>query len=212
MMKENNHNTCVVYLLNDIYRHFYLIWIFSSLLENQYETLAKHRCGNLSTPTCDVTMHKMVVPYNSNVCENSLVQWNVWVHRLPRENVITMSLVLVGHNFSSVDILLTFTLCQCNVMTLLNNLSGTGASTTYITFCWKGSSVAAILFQRRSKDRNTIGSCIVAGTSVWYICSVSINCNIRERSMKKLRPISGTIGQHMPRKGYGIIYISKPSS
>ena len=43
------------------------------------------------------------------------------------ENVSTMSPALVGRNFSSVDILLTFTLCQCNVMTLLNNLSGTGA-------------------------------------------------------------------------------------
>ena len=81
----------------------------------------------MSTPTCDVTMHKMVVPYSSNVCENSLVQWNVWIHRLPRENVSTMSPALVGRNFSSVDILLTFTLCRCNVMTLLNNLSGTGA-------------------------------------------------------------------------------------
>ena len=38
-----------------------------------------------------------------------------------------MSPALVGRNFSSVDILLTFTLCQCSVMTLLNNLSGTGA-------------------------------------------------------------------------------------
>ena len=38
-----------------------------------------------------------------------------------------MSPVLMGRNFSSVDILLTITLCQCNVMTLLNNLSGTGA-------------------------------------------------------------------------------------
>ena len=76
----------------------------SSLLENQFETLAKHRCGNLSTPTCDVTMHKIVVPYNSNVCENSLVQWNVWIHRLPRENVITMSPVLVGRNL----VVLTF--------------------------------------------------------------------------------------------------------
>ena len=72
-------------------------------------------------------MHKMVVPNNSNASENSVVQWNVWIHWLPRENVITMSPVLVGRNFNSVDILLTFTLCQCNVMTLLNNLSGTGA-------------------------------------------------------------------------------------
>ena len=72
-------------------------------------------------------MYKMVVPYSSNVCENSLIQWNVWIHWLPRENVITMSPVLVGRNFSSVDILLTITLCKCNVMTLLNNLSGTGA-------------------------------------------------------------------------------------
>ena len=72
-------------------------------------------------------MHKMVVLYNSNVCENSLVQWNVWIHWLPRDNAITMSPVLVGRNFSSVDILLTFTFSQCNVMTLLNNLSETGA-------------------------------------------------------------------------------------
>ena len=99
----------------------------SSLLENQCETPEKHWHGNVSTPTCDGTMHKMVVPYSSNVCENSLVQWNVWMHRLPRENVSTMSPALVGRNFSSVDILLTFTLCQCNVMTLLNNLRGTGA-------------------------------------------------------------------------------------
>ena len=79
-------------------------------------------------------MHKMVVPYSSNMCEN----WkqsrpiNVWIHRLPRENVSTMSPALVGRNFSSVDILLTFMLCQCNVMTLLNNLSGTGAWTKFV--------------------------------------------------------------------------------
>ena len=72
-------------------------------------------------------MHKMVVSYSSNVCENSLVQWNVWIQRLPRENVSTMSPVLMGHNFSSVVILLTFMLCQCNVMTLLNSLCGMGA-------------------------------------------------------------------------------------
>ena len=189
-MKENNHNTCAVYLLNDIDKHFHLIKIFLACLKinmkhsqnidveahygNQFwwwETTMTTRCGPacsqalpvkpqgvwargieawawsrdrrnlefllwgssgpsslmLSTPTCDVTMHKMVVPYSSNVCENSLVQWNVWIHWLPRENVITMPPVLVGRNFSSVDILLTFTLCQCNVMTLLNNLSGTGA-------------------------------------------------------------------------------------
>ena len=91
----------------------------------------------MSTPTCDVTMHKMVVPYSSNVCENSLVQWNVWIHRLPRENVSTMSPALVGRNFSSVDILLTFTLCQCNVMTLLNNLSGTGVWTNDDQGLWR---------------------------------------------------------------------------
>ena len=106
-------------------------YFISSLLENQYETLEKHRCGNLSTPICDVTM---VVPYSSNVCENSLVQWNVWIHRLPRENVSTMSPALMGRNFSRVDILLTFTLCQCNVITLLDNLSGTGARITIIPY------------------------------------------------------------------------------
>ena len=54
-------------------------------------------------------MHDMVVPYSSNVRENSLVQWNVWIHRLPRKNVSTLSPVLVGRNFSSVHILLIFT-------------------------------------------------------------------------------------------------------
>ena len=137
-MKENNHNTCVAYLLNDKDRHFHLIEIFLACFKIN-KTLAKHWWGNLSTPNCSVTMHKMVVSHNSNVCENSPVQWNVWIHRLPRENVITMSLVLVGRNFSSVDILLTFKLCQCNVMTSLNNLSGTGAwsaTNHYLNQCW----------------------------------------------------------------------------
>ena len=93
----------------------------SMRLENQYEYRIhkKHRCGNLPTPTCDVTMHEMVVPYSSNVCENSLVQWNVWIHRLSRANVSTMSPALVGRNFSSVYILLSFMLCRCNVMSIL---------------------------------------------------------------------------------------------
>ena len=97
--------------------------LFNRNFENQYETPEKHWCGNVPTPTCDITMHKILVPYSSNVCENSL-QSNVWIYRLPMENVSTMSLLLVGRNFSSADILLTFILCQCNVMTLLNNCSG----------------------------------------------------------------------------------------
>ena len=72
----------------------------SSLLETQSEALENHSHGNLSTPTCDVTMHEMVVPYSNNLCENSLVQWNVWVHRVTRENVSTMSSALVGRNCS----------------------------------------------------------------------------------------------------------------
>ena len=128
-MKVSNHNTCIVYLLNDIDKHFHLLKIFLACLKINM----KHS-QNIDVEACrpDLwrhTMHKMVVPYSSNVCENSLIQWNVWIHWLPRENVITMSPVLVGRNFSSVDILLTFTLCKCNVMTLLNNLSGTGAWT-----------------------------------------------------------------------------------
>ena len=150
-MKVSNHNTCVVYLLNDIDKHFHLLKIFLACLKINIKTLAKHRCGSLPTPTCDVTMHKMVVPYSSNVCENSLIQWNVWLHWLPRENVITMSPVLVGRNFSSVDILLTFTLCKCNVMTLLNNLSGTGP--------WSREIARASHFMRRGWGR------------LWYLSS-----------------------------------------
>ena len=145
-MKENNHNTCIVYLLNCIDKHIHSIKMFLACLKIRVKHPKKHRHGNVSTPTCDVTMHKMVVPYSSNVYENSLVQWNVWIHRLSRENVSTMSPALVGRNFSSVDILLTFTLCQCNVMTLLNNLSGTGACGLLVIdagykvkICWVGS-------------------------------------------------------------------------
>ena len=126
-MKENNHNTRIVYLLNCIDKHIHSIEMFLACLKINVKHLK-----NIDVEMCrlwPVTSQctKLVVPYSSNVCENSLVQWNVWIHRLLRENVSTMSSALVGRNFSSVDILLTFTLCQCNVMTLLNNLSGTGA-------------------------------------------------------------------------------------
>ena len=73
-MKENNHNTFVVYLLNDIDRHFDLIEIILACLKTNMKHSQNIDVETLSTPTCDVTMHKMVVPYNSNVCENSLVQ------------------------------------------------------------------------------------------------------------------------------------------
>ena len=125
-MKENNHNTCIVYLLNCINKHIHSIEMFLACLKIN----VKHP-KNIDVETCrlrPVTSQctKWLFP-TAAMCENSLVQWNVWIHRLPRENVSTMSPALVGRNFSSVDILLTFTLCQCNVMTLLNNLSGTGA-------------------------------------------------------------------------------------
>ena len=100
-MKENNHNTCIAYLLNCIDKHIHSIEMFLACLKINVKHQKKHRCGSVSTPTCDVTMHKMVVPYSSNVCENSLVQWNVWIHRLPRENVSTMSPALVGRNYIS---------------------------------------------------------------------------------------------------------------
>ena len=76
-----------------------------SLLENEYEAPIKHhQCGNELTPTCDVTMHEIIVPYSNDVFENSLVQWNVRILRLPRENVSTMSPALAGRHVSSVDI------------------------------------------------------------------------------------------------------------
>ena len=96
-----------------------------SLLENQYET---HK--NIDVETCrlrPVTSQCTKWWFPTAACVwTSLVQWNVWIHRLPRANVSTLSPALVGRHFSSVFILLSFMLCQCNVMTLLNNLSGTG--------------------------------------------------------------------------------------
>ena len=46
-----------------------------------------------------------------------------------------VSPALVGRNFSSVYILLSFMLCQCNVMTLLNNLNGTAMQTSSWSLC-----------------------------------------------------------------------------
>ena len=69
------------------------------------------------------------------------LQWQlVWIQPRPMkhldtpawENVSKMSSALVGCNFSNVDILQTFALCQCNRMTLLNNLSGTGVWSLYL--------------------------------------------------------------------------------
>ena len=122
-MKENNHNTCIVYLLNCIDKHIHWFEMFLACLKIN----VKHP-KNIDVETCrlqPVTPQctKWLFP-TAAMC---LVQWNVWIHRLPRKNVSTMSPALVGRNFSSVDILLTFMLCQCNVMTLLNNVSGTGA-------------------------------------------------------------------------------------
>ena len=63
----------VVYLLNGI--HCIKTNLFnqnvSSLFENQYETPKESQCGNVSTPICDVPMHKIIVPYSSNVCRQS---------------------------------------------------------------------------------------------------------------------------------------------
>ena len=127
-MKENNYNTCVVYLLNDIDKPIHLIEMFLVCLEISMKhpkildvemcwlRPVTSQCTKLSFPTVAMWM-----------CEDSLVEWNVWIHRVSKENVSTMSTALMGRNFSSVDILLAFTLCQCNVMALLNNFSGTGA-------------------------------------------------------------------------------------
>ena len=113
--------------------HTQAIWLIGAPNQKLW-WMGKHRQINMLSLSLGAAialvnerMHKMVVPYSSNVCENSLVQWNVWIQRLPRENVSTMSPVLMGHNFSSFAILLTFMLCQCNVMTLLNSLCGMGA-------------------------------------------------------------------------------------
>ena len=127
-MKENNYNTCVVYLLNDIAKPIHLIEMFLACLkismkhpkildvETRWLRLVTSQCTKLLFPTVAMCM-----------CEDNLVEWDAWIHRVSRENVSTMSTALMGRNVSSVDILLTFTLCRSNVMALLNNFSGTGA-------------------------------------------------------------------------------------
>ena len=97
-----------------------------SLLGNQYKHPKTSMGKRVNSNTWRHNAHNRF-PYNSDVHENSIVQWNVWTHRFPREIVSTMLPALVGRIFSSVEIVLTFTLCKCNVMALLNNLSGTAA-------------------------------------------------------------------------------------
>ena len=127
-MKENNYNTCVVYLLNDIDKPIHLIEMLLACLkismkhpkildvETCWLRPVTSQCTKLSIPTVAMCM-----------CEDSLVEWNVWIHRVSKENISTMSTALMGRNFSSIDILLTFKLCQCNVMALLNKFSGAGS-------------------------------------------------------------------------------------
>ena len=122
------------------------MWI---LFENQYEPPTKGPYGDVSTPNCDTIIHKLIVSYSSNLCKLNLNRWNFWIHWLPKANISTMSPVLVGCNVSSIDILLLFILCQCNVMTLLKKPSTVGPGLSdfilpfytipsiFTTFCFK---------------------------------------------------------------------------
>ena len=122
------------------------MWI---LFENQYEPPTKGPYGDVSTPNCDTIIHKLIVSYSSNLCKLNLNRLNFWIHWLPKANISTMSPVLVGCNVSSIDILLLFILCQCNVMTLLKKPSTVGPGLSdfilpfytipsiFTTFCFK---------------------------------------------------------------------------
>ena len=115
--KGSIYYTCVVYLLNGIRRQIYLIEMILACLKINMKHPKKHHFWNMSTPTCDVTMYKIVVP----CC-------------MPRGHFSTMSPPLVGRNFSSVDILLTFILCKCYIMILLKNFSSVDILLTF-TLC-----------------------------------------------------------------------------
>ena len=128
-MKKNNHNTCVVYLLNDIDRHFHLTEIFLACLKINM----KHS-QNIDVETCrfrPVTSQCTKWWFPTTAMCVKTVSSNGTFGYIGCQR--TVSPVLMGRNFSSVDILLTFTLCQCNVITLLNNLSGTGARSPFCT-------------------------------------------------------------------------------
>ena len=80
------------------------------------------RSETSSTRNCDVTMNDFAVP-----CIDKMREYSIGtIHRLPKTNVSTISSGLMRRNFSSVSFLLTFNLCQSNVMILLNHLSGAG--------------------------------------------------------------------------------------
>ena len=78
-MKENNHNTCVVYLLNDIDGHFHLIEIFLACLKINM----KHS-QNIDVETCRV---RPVTSQCTKCC--SLQQQCVWKQSHPMKRFDT---------------------------------------------------------------------------------------------------------------------------
>ena len=122
-MKENNHNIRVVYLLNGIDKNFHLNEIFLACLKINM----KHSKNIDVVETCQLRSvtpqcTKWLFP-TAAMCVKTVSSNETFGYIGCQEKM----LALVGRNFSRVDILLTFTLCQCNVMTLLDNLSGSGA-------------------------------------------------------------------------------------
>ena len=126
-MKKNNHNTCIVYLLNGIDKHFDWIEMLLACLKINM----KH-AKNIDVETCrlwPVTSQctKWLFPTGA-ICVKTFSSNETFGYiGCQRKMSAQCHRRLVGRIFSSVDIVLTFTLYKCNVMTLLNNLSGAGA-------------------------------------------------------------------------------------
>ena len=82
------------------HRSTYLfIWIVSSLFENLYETPGKHRCGNVLTRTCDVTMHKIVVPYNTTRDFSSVDKMVIILHGVVSNWFSFVKYIVYASNF-----------------------------------------------------------------------------------------------------------------
>ena len=111
-------------LLNGREKDRFIMKIYPVYLEINIKNLEKNQCGNLSTLKFDATMHKIVDCLRWQRMwkpPRSIKYLDTQVHKGScQHNVIG-----VRHNFSGAGILLTFALCQCNVMTLLYNLTGT---------------------------------------------------------------------------------------
>ena len=125
-MKENNHNTCIVYLLNCIDKHIYSIEMFLACLKINM----KHP-KNIDVEPCRLRpvmsqCTKWLFP-TAVMCVKTVSSNETFGYIGCQGKMSAQCYRVSGTQFPQCWHFVDIHLCQCNVMTLLNNLSGTGS-------------------------------------------------------------------------------------